>query len=128
MTKLCKAWLSSYLSIINLNIHLVLQVVSGCFSVKLGQKSKSWKYIHCLFVFSFRYKFTLDQLYSQMASVTLRAESYKDWLSSVQDILENKESKKRGEKLIQKDLYIHTPSSSWLSQCLLLLLYFQLVF
>ncbi|CAK6955738.1 lysine (K)-specific demethylase 5Ba isoform X2 [Scomber scombrus] len=43
-----------------------------------------------------KYKFTLDQLYDQMASVTLRAESYKDWLSNVQDILENKESKKRG--------------------------------
>ncbi|KAM7422346.1 hypothetical protein PAMA_010418 [Pampus argenteus] len=42
------------------------------------------------------YKFTLDQLYPMMASVTLRVESYKDWLCNVQDILENKESKKRG--------------------------------
>ncbi|XP_061920283.1 lysine-specific demethylase 5B-B-like isoform X1 [Entelurus aequoreus] len=46
------------------------------------------------------YKFTLDDLYSMMASVTLRAESYKEWLSTVQDILEKKDHKKRGlEKL-----------------------------
>lgn len=62
-------------------------------------------YIHCLFVFSFSYKFTLDQLYPMMTSVTQRAESYKDWLRSVKDILENKESKKRGEKEIQKSTH-----------------------
>uniref|UniRef100_A0A8D3CA95 [histone H3]-trimethyl-L-lysine(4) demethylase n=1 Tax=Scophthalmus maximus TaxID=52904 RepID=A0A8D3CA95_SCOMX len=44
----------------------------------------------------FNYKFTLDELYPMMASVTLRAESYKDWLSNVQEILENKGNKKRG--------------------------------
>uniref|UniRef100_A0A3B4Z210 [histone H3]-trimethyl-L-lysine(4) demethylase n=1 Tax=Stegastes partitus TaxID=144197 RepID=A0A3B4Z210_9TELE len=41
------------------------------------------------------YKFTLDELYPVMASVKLRAESYKDWVSSVQDIVENKGNKKR---------------------------------
>lgn len=42
------------------------------------------------------YKFTLDELYSMRASVTLRAESYKDWVCNVQDILENKGNKKKG--------------------------------
>uniref|UniRef100_A0A8C3A029 [histone H3]-trimethyl-L-lysine(4) demethylase n=1 Tax=Cyclopterus lumpus TaxID=8103 RepID=A0A8C3A029_CYCLU len=42
------------------------------------------------------YKFTLEELYPMMESVKLRAESYKEWLSSVQDILENKGNKKRG--------------------------------
>ncbi|XP_061583454.1 lysine (K)-specific demethylase 5Ba [Cololabis saira] len=42
------------------------------------------------------YKFTMDQLYPMMASVKLRAESYKDWLQSVQDIVENKGTKKKG--------------------------------
>uniref|UniRef100_A0A3Q4A970 [histone H3]-trimethyl-L-lysine(4) demethylase n=1 Tax=Mola mola TaxID=94237 RepID=A0A3Q4A970_MOLML len=41
------------------------------------------------------YKFTLDELYSMRASVTLRAESYKDWVSDVQDILDNKGNRKR---------------------------------
>ncbi|XP_031700699.1 lysine (K)-specific demethylase 5Ba [Anarrhichthys ocellatus] len=41
------------------------------------------------------YKFTLDELYPMMESVKLRAESYKDWLCSVEDILENKGNKKR---------------------------------
>ena len=39
----------------------------------------------------------MDELYSMMASVTQRAESYKEWLCSVQDILENKGDKKRGK-------------------------------
>uniref|UniRef100_A0A674NPU1 [histone H3]-trimethyl-L-lysine(4) demethylase n=1 Tax=Takifugu rubripes TaxID=31033 RepID=A0A674NPU1_TAKRU len=42
------------------------------------------------------YKFTLDELYSMKASVTQRAESYKIWLINVQEILENKGSKKKG--------------------------------
>lgn len=42
------------------------------------------------------YKFTLDELYSMKASVTQRAESYKDWVINVQEILENKGSKKKG--------------------------------
>uniref|UniRef100_H3CNP2 [histone H3]-trimethyl-L-lysine(4) demethylase n=1 Tax=Tetraodon nigroviridis TaxID=99883 RepID=H3CNP2_TETNG len=42
------------------------------------------------------YKFTLDELYSMKALVTRRAESYKDWLINVQEILENKGSKKKG--------------------------------
>lgn len=51
-----------------------------------------------VFVFSSHsYKFTLDKLYSMRVSVTLRAESYKDWISTVQDILENKGSKKRSK-------------------------------
>uniref|UniRef100_A0AAQ4REH1 [histone H3]-trimethyl-L-lysine(4) demethylase n=1 Tax=Gasterosteus aculeatus aculeatus TaxID=481459 RepID=A0AAQ4REH1_GASAC len=41
------------------------------------------------------YKFTLEELYPMMESVKLRAESYKEWLCSVQDILENKGDKKR---------------------------------
>uniref|UniRef100_A0A673BA57 [histone H3]-trimethyl-L-lysine(4) demethylase n=1 Tax=Sphaeramia orbicularis TaxID=375764 RepID=A0A673BA57_9TELE len=45
---------------------------------------------------SLHYKFTLDELYPMMASVKQRAESYKEWVRNVQDILENKESKKRG--------------------------------
>lgn len=44
------------------------------------------------------YKFTLDELYSMRASVTLRVESYKKWLCDVQEILENKTNKKRGQK------------------------------
>ncbi|XP_035518499.1 lysine (K)-specific demethylase 5Ba [Morone saxatilis] len=43
-----------------------------------------------------RYKFMLDELYSMMTSVTQRAESYKDWVCNVQEILENKGNKKRG--------------------------------
>lgn len=42
------------------------------------------------------YKFTLDELYSMRALVTLRVESYKKWLCDMQDVLENKSSKKRG--------------------------------
>ncbi|XP_029007426.1 lysine (K)-specific demethylase 5Ba [Betta splendens] len=42
------------------------------------------------------YKFTLETLYPTMVTVKLRADSYKDWLSSVQEILENKGTKKRG--------------------------------
>ncbi|KAM9859813.1 lysine (K)-specific demethylase 5Ba isoform 2-T2 [Aulostomus maculatus] len=42
------------------------------------------------------YKFTLDELYPMMESVRLRAVSIKGWLSDVQDILENKGTKKRG--------------------------------
>lgn len=55
-------------------------------------------HIHCLvfFLSPCSYKFTLDELYAMMASVTLRAESYKEWVCSVQDILENKGIKKRG--------------------------------
>ncbi|KAM3621080.1 uncharacterized protein V6R79_005718 [Siganus canaliculatus] len=41
------------------------------------------------------YKFTLDELFSMLSTVTLRAESYKEWLCDVQEILENKGSKKR---------------------------------
>uniref|UniRef100_A0A3B4THE0 [histone H3]-trimethyl-L-lysine(4) demethylase n=1 Tax=Seriola dumerili TaxID=41447 RepID=A0A3B4THE0_SERDU len=46
------------------------------------------------------YKFTLDELYPMMASVKLRAESYKDWLCNVQEILENRGNKKKGLKKI----------------------------
>uniref|UniRef100_A0A4W6FXK9 [histone H3]-trimethyl-L-lysine(4) demethylase n=1 Tax=Lates calcarifer TaxID=8187 RepID=A0A4W6FXK9_LATCA len=42
------------------------------------------------------YKFTLDKLYPMMVSVKLRAESYKEWVSTVQEILENKGDKKKG--------------------------------
>ncbi|XP_060898722.1 lysine (K)-specific demethylase 5Ba [Labrus mixtus] len=42
------------------------------------------------------YKFTLDELYPMRAAVKLRAESYKDWVFNVKEILENKGSKKRG--------------------------------
>ncbi|XP_029906687.1 lysine (K)-specific demethylase 5Ba isoform X1 [Myripristis murdjan] len=42
------------------------------------------------------YKLTLAELYPMMAAVKLRAESYKDWLCNVQDILEPTQSKKRG--------------------------------
>uniref|UniRef100_A0A669ER68 [histone H3]-trimethyl-L-lysine(4) demethylase n=1 Tax=Oreochromis niloticus TaxID=8128 RepID=A0A669ER68_ORENI len=53
----------------------------------------------CSFSFFFflsSYKFTLDELYPLMASVKLRANSYKDWVSNVQDIVENKGTKKKG--------------------------------
>lgn len=55
----------------------------------------------CLNVFIFvscilSYKFTLDELYSMKVLVTQRAESYKDWVINVQEILENKGSKKKG--------------------------------
>lgn len=52
---------------------------------------------HCSSIaFPCSYKFTLDELYPMMASVTLRAESYKDWVCNVQEILENKGNKKKG--------------------------------
>uniref|UniRef100_A0A3P9PFE1 [histone H3]-trimethyl-L-lysine(4) demethylase n=1 Tax=Poecilia reticulata TaxID=8081 RepID=A0A3P9PFE1_POERE len=43
------------------------------------------------------FKFTLDKLYPLMESVKLRSESYKEWLSAVEDIVENKGAKKKGE-------------------------------
>lgn len=55
-----------------------------------------------LIVFFCSYKFTLDELYTMMAMVKLRAESYKDWVCNVQEILENKGNKKRGQKQILK--------------------------
>ncbi|XP_069012318.1 lysine (K)-specific demethylase 5Ba [Embiotoca jacksoni] len=45
------------------------------------------------------YKFTLDELFPLMVSVKLRAESYKDWLCDVQDIVENKGIKRGLEEL-----------------------------
>ncbi|XP_037346584.2 lysine (K)-specific demethylase 5Ba [Pungitius pungitius] len=45
------------------------------------------------------YKFTLEQLYPMMESVKIRAESYKEWLCSVQDIFENKDKKRSLEEL-----------------------------
>ncbi|XP_014899908.1 lysine (K)-specific demethylase 5Ba [Poecilia latipinna] len=42
------------------------------------------------------FKFTLDKLYPLMESVKLRSESYKEWLSAVEDIVENKGAKKKG--------------------------------
>uniref|UniRef100_A0A671YHZ2 [histone H3]-trimethyl-L-lysine(4) demethylase n=1 Tax=Sparus aurata TaxID=8175 RepID=A0A671YHZ2_SPAAU len=41
------------------------------------------------------YKFTLDELYPMRAAVTQRAESYQEWHSTVQEIVENKGNKKR---------------------------------
>ncbi|XP_030229605.1 lysine (K)-specific demethylase 5Ba [Gadus morhua] len=41
-------------------------------------------------------KFTLATLYPMMAAVKHRAESFKNWVASVQDILETKANKKRG--------------------------------
>uniref|UniRef100_A0A3B5MKB5 [histone H3]-trimethyl-L-lysine(4) demethylase n=1 Tax=Xiphophorus couchianus TaxID=32473 RepID=A0A3B5MKB5_9TELE len=43
------------------------------------------------------FKFTLDELYPLMESVKLRSQSYKEWLSAVEDIVENKGAKKKGE-------------------------------
>lgn len=57
------------------------------------------KYQTLLFIiYSCSYKFTMDELYPLMESVKLRSESYKEWLSSVQDIVENKGTKKKGAK------------------------------
>ncbi|XP_041836282.1 lysine (K)-specific demethylase 5Ba [Melanotaenia boesemani] len=42
------------------------------------------------------YKYAMEVLYPLLASVKQRAESYKNWVSSVQDIVENKGTKKRG--------------------------------
>lgn len=47
-------------------------------------------------VFPCSYKFTLDELYPMRAAVTQRAESYQEWHSTVQEIVENKGNKKRG--------------------------------
>uniref|UniRef100_A0A8C4E512 [histone H3]-trimethyl-L-lysine(4) demethylase n=1 Tax=Dicentrarchus labrax TaxID=13489 RepID=A0A8C4E512_DICLA len=49
-----------------------------------------------------RYKFTLDELYSMMTSVTQRAESYKDWVCNVQEILENKGHKRELHSLVEQ--------------------------
>lgn len=62
------------------------------------------------FVFSYSYKFTLDKLYPMMVSVKLRAESYKEWVSTVQEILENKGDKKKGLKKILQN--VHTAKQS----------------
>lgn len=43
-----------------------------------------------------------------MASVKLRAESYKDWVCNVQEILENNGKKKRGLKKMQMISYKNT--------------------
>lgn len=51
--------------------------------------------LQCVSVLS--YKFTLDELYPMMEAVTLRAESYKDWLCNVRDIVDNRD-KKRGKR------------------------------
>lgn len=54
---------------------------------------------HCSllpFAFSCSYKFTLGELYPMMESVKLRAESYKDWLCAVQDVVENNGTKRKG--------------------------------
>lgn len=51
-----------------------------------------------IMIYSCSYKFTLDKLCPLMDSVKLRSESYKEWLSSAQDIVENKGSKKKGAK------------------------------
>uniref|UniRef100_A0A4W6FYJ8 [histone H3]-trimethyl-L-lysine(4) demethylase n=1 Tax=Lates calcarifer TaxID=8187 RepID=A0A4W6FYJ8_LATCA len=56
------------------------------------------------------YKFTLDKLYPMMVSVKLRAESYKEWVSTVQEILENKGDKKKGLKKILQN--VHTAKQS----------------
>lgn len=64
-------------------------VTNYCFSVKMPRTFAS-----CVL----SYKFTLDELYSMKALVTRRAESYKDWLINVQEILENKGSKKKGQQ------------------------------
>uniref|UniRef100_A0A3P8UVK6 [histone H3]-trimethyl-L-lysine(4) demethylase n=1 Tax=Cynoglossus semilaevis TaxID=244447 RepID=A0A3P8UVK6_CYNSE len=40
--------------------------------------------------------FTLDELHNMMASVKHRAQSYKVWLSNIQEIVEKKENKKKG--------------------------------
>ncbi|KAK0145524.1 Lysine-specific demethylase 5B [Merluccius polli] len=46
--------------------------------------------------YTLQYKFTLAKLYPMMAAVKHRAESFKNWVSSIQDILESKQNKKRG--------------------------------
>ncbi|XP_068598087.1 lysine (K)-specific demethylase 5Ba [Brachionichthys hirsutus] len=66
------------------------------------------------------YKFTLEELYSMMASVTQRAESYKDWVSNVKDILENTGNKKRGledlHRLVEQAETKALPQGSLLDQ------------
>uniref|UniRef100_A0A672JJC5 [histone H3]-trimethyl-L-lysine(4) demethylase n=1 Tax=Salarias fasciatus TaxID=181472 RepID=A0A672JJC5_SALFA len=63
------------------------------------------------------YKFTLDELYPMMAAVILRAESYKNWLSNVEDIVENKGNKKRGlHSLVEQAETKAFPQASLLDQ------------
>lgn len=50
----------------------------------------------CFVSFLCSYKFTLDELHNMMASVKHRAQSYKVWLSNIQEIVEKKENKKKG--------------------------------
>lgn len=54
------------------------------------------KIITTCVIFSNSFKFTLDELYPLMESVKLRSQSYKEWLSAVEDIVENKGAKKKG--------------------------------
>ncbi|KAM4587202.1 lysine (K)-specific demethylase 5Ba isoform 1-T1 [Odontesthes bonariensis] len=66
------------------------------------------------------FKFSLDELYPVLASVKLRAESYKDWVCSVQDIVENKGTKKRGleelHSLVEQAETKEFPKTSLLDQ------------
>uniref|UniRef100_A0A3B3DZJ7 [histone H3]-trimethyl-L-lysine(4) demethylase n=1 Tax=Oryzias melastigma TaxID=30732 RepID=A0A3B3DZJ7_ORYME len=63
------------------------------------------------------YKFTMDELYPLMESVKLRSESYKEWLSSVQDIVENKGTKKKElHSLVEQGETKAFPKSSLLDQ------------
>uniref|UniRef100_A0A7N6AEF9 [histone H3]-trimethyl-L-lysine(4) demethylase n=1 Tax=Anabas testudineus TaxID=64144 RepID=A0A7N6AEF9_ANATE len=63
------------------------------------------------------YKFTLDELYTMMAMVKLRAESYKDWVCNVQEILENKGHKKRElHSLVEQAETMTFPQNSLLDQ------------
>uniref|UniRef100_A0A8C7WQQ7 [histone H3]-trimethyl-L-lysine(4) demethylase n=1 Tax=Oryzias sinensis TaxID=183150 RepID=A0A8C7WQQ7_9TELE len=79
-------------------------VTCGCSSDKMACLYHAQSLCSCPFSnLTLNYKFTLDKLCPLMDSVKLRSESYKEWLSCAQDIVENKGSKKKGDLLARVD-------------------------
>lgn len=84
-----------------LNINLITLIYAHFYVQKSDFSFKRVIHLLVICVFPCSYKFALDELYPMMAAVKLRAESYRDWLCNVQDILEHKQIKKRGKKSMQ---------------------------
>uniref|UniRef100_A0A8C7WQF7 [histone H3]-trimethyl-L-lysine(4) demethylase n=1 Tax=Oryzias sinensis TaxID=183150 RepID=A0A8C7WQF7_9TELE len=96
-------------------------VTCGCSSDKMACLYHAQSLCSCPFSnLTLNYKFTLDKLCPLMDSVKLRSESYKEWLSCAQDIVENKGSKKKGleelHSLVEQAETKAFPKSSILDQ------------
>uniref|UniRef100_A0A8C8DDA6 [histone H3]-trimethyl-L-lysine(4) demethylase n=1 Tax=Oryzias sinensis TaxID=183150 RepID=A0A8C8DDA6_9TELE len=93
-------------------------VTCGCSSDKMACLYHAQSLCSCPFSnLTLNYKFTLDKLCPLMDSVKLRSESYKEWLSCAQDIVENKGSKKKElHSLVEQAETKAFPKSSILDQ------------